>query len=301
MEKIKIYFQETRPQFLVLSVILVLIGWGTALTLQHSFLLINSLLAFIGLILLHISVNVLNDYFDYKSGIDLTTNRTPFNGGSGILLSGKMKPSEALVIGIISFILAIPIGLYFIKIVGIKIVPIFTLGAIFVLFYTPILTKVGFGIPEISAGLGLGALPVYGIYVVLTGNYNMEAIIYAIPSFFLVFDLLLLNEIPDLESDRRGGRKTLPILIGPQKAFNLYVVIGSISYLWIVSWVIAGKLPTLSLLSLITIPLFLKIAKNGLKKYNEGKFIEIQAVNIPFVIVTQALFAIGIVLNYLAG
>ncbi|MFC1984813.1 hypothetical protein ACFLUW_00245, partial [Chloroflexota bacterium] len=78
--KLKIWFLETRPQFLLLSVVLAFLGTCIA-WYDGAFHLDYALLAFFGLLLAHISVNVLNDYFDYRSGIDLETKRTPFSGG----------------------------------------------------------------------------------------------------------------------------------------------------------------------------------------------------------------------------
>ena len=300
MDKVKTYFAETRPQFLLLSIILVFLGVVTAMSITGTLSLLNASLALVGLVLLHISVNVLNDYFDYISGIDLHSNRTPFNGGSGILNSGMMKPTEALIFGLVSFFLAVPIGLYFLKIIGLQILPIFILGAIFVLLYTPVLTKLGYGIPEVSAGLGLGALPVFGVYVVVTGSYTYTALIYAMPSFFLVSALLLINEIPDVESDKIGGRRTLPIQIGKTISFQIYIGLLTLSYLWIIVFVALGELPIFSLLAFITLPIYLKILK-GSKLIDTTEFTKIQGANVMFVLFTQILLGIGILINYLAG
>ena len=90
---LKVWFAETRPQFLLLSVVLAFLGNAIA-WYDGYFHLGYALLAFLGLLLCHIGVNVLNDYFDYKSGIDLKTKRTPFSGGSGILPAAKMKPRQ---------------------------------------------------------------------------------------------------------------------------------------------------------------------------------------------------------------
>ena len=79
--KLKVWFLETRPQFLLLSVVLAFLG-TTIAWYDGDFHLGYAMLAFLGLLLCHISVNVLNDYFDYKSGIDLEAKRTPFSGGA---------------------------------------------------------------------------------------------------------------------------------------------------------------------------------------------------------------------------
>jgi 1,4-dihydroxy-2-naphthoate octaprenyltransferase len=103
---VKNLFLSTRPQFLVLSVILVFLDASLASyfgTANLSYALVCGL----GLVLLHISTNVLNDYFDYKSGIDHRTKPTPFSGGSGFIVSGKIKPSISLTLGLGAFGLAI--------------------------------------------------------------------------------------------------------------------------------------------------------------------------------------------------
>ncbi|MBC8429355.1 MAG: prenyltransferase, partial [Dehalococcoidia bacterium] len=104
---------ETRPQFLLLSVGLAFLGTCVA-WYDGCFHLGYALLAFIGLLLCHISVNVLNDYFDYRSGIDLEVKRTPFSGGSGILPATLLKPRQVFWFGLVSFLLAVPIGIYFV-------------------------------------------------------------------------------------------------------------------------------------------------------------------------------------------
>ena len=78
--KLKIWFLETRPQFLTLSVVLVFLGTCTAWYYDDAFHLGHALLAFVGLLLAHISANTLNDYFDYKSGIDLRLKEHPSAG-----------------------------------------------------------------------------------------------------------------------------------------------------------------------------------------------------------------------------
>ena len=298
MERAKIYFLETRPQFLFLSVILVLLGGSVSLILRGKIIPFDFILALTGLVLLHISVNVLNDYFDYRSGIDFHTRRTPFNGGSGILTSGLMKPEEAFWFGIVAFILAVPEGLYFLHKIGLKFLPIILSGAIFVLLYTPVLARIGYGVAEMSAGLGLGLLPVYGVYVVMTGDFSLHALLYSVPSGLLVASLLLINEIPDVESDILGGRKTIPIQIGKRKAFYLYLFLTGLSYVWIIVMVLAGVFSPYMLLSLVTLPLYLKILRNGGNLVDSPEFVKIQGLNVPIVLLTQFFMALGLFINY---
>ncbi len=177
--KLKLYFLETRPQFLILAVVLAILGTCMA-WYDGYFNLANAIIAGIGLVLAHAACNTLNDYFDYKSGVDKATDVTPFSGGSGMLKAGLIKPSEALWIGIICLIIDVFIGAYFVWGKGWMLLPLIVIAAICIIFYSPLILQ-GYW-PEWSPGLGLGVLPVLGIYFAQTGMYTLPALIAAIPS-----------------------------------------------------------------------------------------------------------------------
>jgi 1,4-dihydroxy-2-naphthoate octaprenyltransferase len=291
--RFKTWFVETRPQFLLLSVVLAFLGTCIA-WYDGSFHLGYALLAFVGLLLAHISVNVLNDYFDYKSGIDLETKRTPFSGGSGILPTAQLTPRQVFWLGMGSFLLIIPIGVYFVIVSGWLLLPLLVVAAICVLLYTPILTKLGW--PEWAPGVGLGALPILGTYFVQTSAYTMPAVIASIPSGILVHNLLLLNEFPDTEADRKAGRKTLPIAIGRRKASWVYSALTVAVYLWIIGGVLAGQMPAFSLLGLLTLPLAIKAIQGALNNEAMTKLVPGMANNVFVVLLTQLLMGIGYIL-----
>ena len=105
MSRLLLWIKETRPQFLVLSVVLTFLGSSIAWYYGH----LNigyALLAGFGLTLTHGSVNAINDYFDYKSGIDLNVERTPFSGGSGLVPGGKISLRQALMVGVVTSLAA---------------------------------------------------------------------------------------------------------------------------------------------------------------------------------------------------
>src|SRR4030066_294098 len=83
-----------------------------------------------------------------------------------------------------------------------------------------------------AAGAGLGALPILGMYFIQTGAYTSHAVVACIPSAFLVHNLLLLNEFPDVEADKVADRKTIPITIGKNKAAIFYSVVAIAVYVW---------------------------------------------------------------------
>jgi 1,4-dihydroxy-2-naphthoate octaprenyltransferase len=291
--KLKIWFLETRPHFLILSVVLAFLGTSIA-WYDGYFHLGYALLAFIGLLLVHISVNTLNDYFDYRSGIDLVTRRTPFSGGSGILPAGLLKPGQVFWLGMTSFLLAVLIGVYFVIVSGWLLLPLLLIAAVCVLLYTPFILRLAW--PEWCPGVGMGVLPVLGAYFVQTTAYTWPAVVAAIPSGILVHNLLLLNEFPDTEADRKANRKTLPISMGKTKAGIVYSVLTVLVYLWIIGWVIAGLMPAFSLIALLTLPLAIKAIK-GVRKHEEmTRLVPAMANNVLVVLLTQLLLGIGYVL-----
>jgi len=289
----KVWFLETRPQFLLLSVVLAFLG-TTMASYDGSFRLFYALLAFIGLLLAHISVNVLNDYFDYRSGIDLEVQRTPFSGGSGILPAARMTPRQVFWLGMGAFILIIPIGVYFVIERGWQLLPLLLAGAICILAYTPLILRTKS--PEWAAGLGLGTLPVLGTYFVQTASYTVPAIIASIPSGFLVYNLLLLNEFPDTEADKKAGRQTLPIAAGKRKASWVYSGVTIAIYLWIIASVVFGQMPVFSLIALATLPLAIRAIQGALKSDDMSKLVPAMANNVLVVLVTQLLLGIGYIL-----
>lgn len=291
--RLRIWFLETRPRFLLLSVVLVFLGTSIA-WYDGNFHLGFTLLALVGLLLAHISVNVLNDYFDYRSGIDLATQKTPFSGGSGILPAARLTPTQVLWLGVVSLLLTIPIGIYFVLARGWLLLPLILAGALCIVLYTPFILKTKW--PEWVAGLGLGTLPVLGAYFVQTASYTLPAVIAAIPSGILVHNLLLLNEFPDVEADRRANRQTLPIIMGKEKAGVVYSVLTITVYLWIIGGVVTRVMPVWALLALLTLPFAVKAIKGALKPQGMDRLMPAIANNVLVVLLTQLLLGIGYIL-----
>ncbi len=289
-----------RAPFLFLAVVLAFLGASIAWYQSgqpgstFEFNLGYAFLAGFGLVLAHISVNVLNEYFDYRSGIDLKTQKTPFSGGSGALPSGLITPTQALWLGLGSLLLAVPIGIYFTLVSGWALLPLLLVAAAYIVLYTPFILKMGW--PEWAPGVGLGALPILGAYFVHSGTYPLSAIIASVPSGILVHNLLLLNEFPDVDADASANRRTLPILIGRGKAAIVYSVLTGVVYLWIIGGVVAGQMPPFSLLGLLTLPLAIKAVRGAFQHQDMSKLVPTQANNVMFVLLTQLFMGIGYIL-----
>jgi 1,4-dihydroxy-2-naphthoate octaprenyltransferase len=294
LPRLKSWFLETRPQFLTLSIVLAFLGTAVA-WYDGDISLWHALLAGFGLLLTHASVNILNDYFDFRSGIDKATRRTPFSGGSGILPARLLTPRQVLWLGIAAFVLAMPIGAYFIAIRGWNLLPLLVIAAFFILLYSPVILKRPW--PEWVAGVGLGAFPILGMYFAQTGSYTYTAAVACIPSAFLVHNLLLLNEFPDVEADKLAHRKTVPITLGKNRAAIFYSMVAIAVYIWIIIWVALQMMPVWTLLALLTLPLSVKAINGALHHDDTTKFMPSMAANIVVVLLTQLLLGIGYILG----
>jgi 1,4-dihydroxy-2-naphthoate octaprenyltransferase len=295
-----VWLHETRPQFLLLSVVLVLHGAGLAFWRgTPAFDWLRFALAMLGLTLMHAAVNVLNDWHDWaKTGIDRETPKTPFSGGSGILPAGGMDARSTLWEGTICLVAGCVIGLYLVwdtyRVFG-RVWPLLVIGlvgALAVVAYTPFLTRIGLG--ELFAGLGLGNLPVLGTYYVLTGRLDWVAVLSGIPATLLTYNLLLLNEFPDTAADAKGGRRHMVARLTKRGARWLYAAVESAAYVVIVAGVLLQQLTPWALLGLVALPFALKAIATTLREY-EGveRLLPAMGANVAAVLSTNALLALG--------
>jgi len=244
MPKLKAFAGVARVPFLLLPVTLVAAG-AAAASFDGHFNLLHTLVALVGLVALHMAVNILNEASDMRTGIDLATERTPFSGGSGTLPAGGMSRSTALAFGLVCAAVGLAVGVWFLGRIGSAMLPLMVAGAVCVLAYSDLLARIGIG--EIAAGLGLGGLPVLGTALVQDGTLGPAAWAAAVPATFMTFNLLLLNEFPDEEADRGGGRRNLVILFGRRTAAWIYAAAGVATPVAIVQAVILEALPELCL------------------------------------------------------
>jgi 1,4-dihydroxy-2-naphthoate polyprenyltransferase len=283
-----------RLPFLVLPPACVGLGAATAAWSGSEIKWLYLILAFIGAVLSHISVNALNEYSDFKSGLDFNTQKTPFSGGSGTLPMRPEKAHYALIIGLVSLAITVLIGIYFFTVRGPLILPLGILGIINIVTYTDWLTKRPL-LCLIAPGLGFGPLMVMGTDFVLTGAYSWTSFFASLVPFFLVSDLLLLNQFPDVEADTGIGRNHLPAVIGRRASVKVYAAFIAGTYVSIVSGYLAGALPFGSLIALSTIVLGVKTVR-GAAKYADDipNLIPYMGKNVVLNIATPVLLAVGI-------
>jgi len=286
-----------RVPFLILAPVCVLLGIGSAVWTAGRVDFINLVLVFIAALAAHISVNSLNEYFDFKSGLDSRTVRTPFSGGSGTLQAAPPMARWALGTGITTMAILGAVGTYFLATRGLSFLPLGLVGMLIIYGYTPWLTRRPF-LCLISPGLGFGPLMVMGTQFALTGRYSWTAFVASLVPFFLVNNLLLLNQFPDVDADRSIGRRSLPITLGNRRSSLVYGLFLLLAYLSIVVGVLTGTLPALSLLGLATLPAGV-LSFAGAARYAEEtpRLIPAMGLNVVTNILTPVLVAVGLLIR----
>ena len=237
-----------RAPFLALPVTLVAAG-AAAAAYEGSFGWGPTLLALVGLLLLHAAVNALNEASDMTTGIDLQTTRTPFSGGSGTLPAGLLSVRATRAFAYGCAVIGGLIGGWFVLRLGPGFALLMAAGAAAVLFYSEVFARIGLG--EIFAGLGLGALPVWGAAWVQGKPPGTAALWAGVPAFCMTFNLLLLNEFPDEQADRAGGRRNIVLLLGRKGGALVYAAAALLAPASIVAATALGALPFAALAAVL--------------------------------------------------
>ncbi len=297
MIEVKDLLGPMRVPFLVLAPVCVFLGIGTALWTSDGLNVLYVILALVGAVAAHISVNALNEYFDFKSFLDTKTKRTPFSGGSGTLPDKPQVAPYALWIGIGSLLVTIVIGVYFLNIHGLALLPLGALGVVLIVLYTVWITRFPL-LCLFAPGIGFGPVMVVGTHFVLTGAYAFEAWIASLVPFFLVSNLLLLNQFPDVEADEEVGRRHYPIVIGRRKSARIYTAFLLLTYATIVLAVLYDMLPVWSLLGLLMGVLAWR-AIQGVTQFADEieSLIPVMGINVQITLLTPTLVAIGLLLG----
>lgn len=246
--------RSMRPPFLILPPVCVFLGVVSVIAAGEVVDYGLLALVLIGAIAAHVSVNMLNEYRDFSSGLDLHTQRTPFSGGSGALPQQPEQARSVFLVSILSLTITFLIGLFFLLRWGWPIVPIGLAGLFLIATYTDWINKNPL-LCLIAPGLGFGYLMVLGTEFALTGQFSVEAILLASVVFFLVNNLLLLNQFPDIEADKDAGRYHLPIAYGTAVASRFYLGFVFAVIVLLVVAVSLDLLPAASLFALSVIPL----------------------------------------------
>ncbi|MAI01778.1 prenyltransferase [Nitrosopumilus sp.] len=288
---ISVWLRVIRVRFLLASVIAVMTGLALNWSQNGSIEYFDALLTFAGVMALHASVDLLNDYWDFKRGIDTKTTRTKMSGGTGVLPEGLLKPSSVYRAGVFFLVLGALIGSYFVITYGILIAIILGFAILSIYFYS---TKI------VDSGLGeffvavKGSMIVIGTFYIQSGEVNIESILAGIVIGTLSSLVLFIASFPDHDADKSKGRKTLVITVGKEKARKLFWIFPLFAYGVIVIGVMLNYLPVLTLISLVSLPLIIKSGIGLQKNYDSvDNLVPYMTSTLKFSRLTGILFVIS--------
>jgi 1,4-dihydroxy-2-naphthoate octaprenyltransferase len=289
------WFRVIRIRFLLSSVIAVSVGLGISWWHIGQIDILYAIMTMGGVVSLHASVDLLNDYWDFKRGIDTQTQRTKMSGGTGVLPEGLLQPNQVYRAGIAFLIIGSLIGIYFVIIDGIVIGMILAFAVVSIYFYS---TKiVDWGLAEIFVAIK-GTMIVLGTYFIQTLEINLTTIMGGIFIGALSSLVLFITSFPDFEADKAKGRKTLVISVGKQKATMVFWIFPIVVYSILISGIFYEIFPIYCIISLAMFPLIIKAGLLLKQNFDDtNKLIPAMSYTITFSRITGALFVIGFLLN----
>jgi len=273
--KLKIWWQACRYHFIPPSIFPVCLGAIISWATKGTFSLWFFLLVIFAVVINHIALNMNDDYFDYKYSVDQLKpgEKNPYTGGSGTLTSGLIKPKAMFRFFMILYFITIIIGIYLIMEIGWQILVFGLIGIFSSFFYTspPIkFSHHGFG--EIGLLVNFGTILGLGSFFVQSQSINLEAFFATLPCGIMLFSMIIINEIPDVEEDKKAGKLTLVARFGINAGIKLYILSWICTYIAIALGLILSILPIFSVITFIPLPLTIRSIKTLKENYSNPKF-----------------------------
>jgi len=281
--KFSIWIQAVRAFSFTASSVPVLLGAALALNYPGKVMWVLLPVVYIAGLLIHAATNLINDYYDYKKGVD----KDYTYGSSGVILQGLLPAKQVLIGGFVLFAITAARGVILVAVRGVPMLVLGLIGLIGGYFYSghPWGYKY-YGLGDFLVFILMGPLMVIGSYYALTGNYHYFVLLISLPVGFLVAAILQANNTRDIRHDKDAGVKTLENILGHKAAKVGYCFSVTTAYLSVVLMVIFKILPVWSLAVVLTLPLALKnmkkLAKSHSDKPEEIATIDVETAQLHF-------------------
>jgi 1,4-dihydroxy-2-naphthoate octaprenyltransferase len=248
---VKLWLVAARPRTLPAAVAPVLVGTSLAIG-EDTFRPVAFACALIGSIFIQIGTNLSNDYSDARRGADTEDRLGPVRVTAG----GLMPPRQVLVGTYVAFGIAVAAGAYLIAIAGWQLLVVGAASILAGVLYTGGPRPYGYeGLGEAFVFLFFGVVAVVGSYYVQTEDLSWIAFALSVPVGLLVSAILVVNNVRDIETDRRAGKRTLAVRIGRERACVLFTVMLVVAFVVPAAVWLAGGLSAWLLLTLAAFPL----------------------------------------------
>jgi len=288
---LSVWFRVIRIKFLLASVIAVCLGVAIS---YWRFGVIDPLHAAItlgGVVALHASVDLLNDYWDYKRGIDTATKRTKFSGGTGVLPEGLLKPGTVYRAGIAFLVIGSFAGAYFIALYGWVIAAILGFAIVSIYFYSTRIVDSGLG--EIFVAIK-GTMIVLGTIFIQTQSISAVDVVSGVIMGTLSAFVLFITSFPDHDADKQKGRRTLVIVLGKKNAASLFWAFPAVVYGVLASGVYLEVIPSSCLVSFLSLPLAVAAGRQITSNLDDQDgFIRVMRHTLLFSRATGVLLVVG--------
>ncbi|MFL5868713.1 MAG: 1,4-dihydroxy-2-naphthoate polyprenyltransferase [Thermoleophilaceae bacterium] len=248
---LRLWVVAARPRTLPAAVSPVLVGTALAGT-EDVFHPLRFVAALVGSIFIQIGTNLSNDYSDARRGADTEDRLGPVRVTAG----GLMPPSTVLVGTYVAFGIAVAAGAYLTAVAGWQLLVVGVASILAGVLYTGGPRPYGYeGLGELFVFLFFGLVAVVGSYYVQVEDLRWEAFALAAPVGLLAAAILVVNNVRDIETDRRAGKRTLAVKLGRDRARRLYELMLLVAFAAPVAIWLAGGLSAWLLLAFAALPL----------------------------------------------
>ncbi|MCE5262153.1 MAG: prenyltransferase [Deltaproteobacteria bacterium] len=295
-----IWIQAVRLHYVPTSIFPAILGSVIAWATFREFNLGYFILVMIGVTLHHMGLNIVDDVFDYLHSVDIAPDeeRNPYTGGSGVLTGGLLSVGQVLSASLFCYLVGIMITAYLTVMIGWPILIFAAVGIFSSVFYTMPPIRYGYrGFGELSLLINFGPVLCLGSFFVQTGSIGWEPVIISLVPGFLMWSMIVINEVPDYAEDLAAGKLNLVARLGRKSGILLYAAGLACAYATILLSVVFGVTPFTVLLGLLTLPL----ACHSLRLLNQNYMdrLKMAPANLATIKV-HALTLVGLIVGYIA-
>jgi 1,4-dihydroxy-2-naphthoate octaprenyltransferase len=257
MNGFRIWLMAARPRTLPAAVAPVLVGTSLA-GFAHVFYPLRFAAALLSALFIQVGTNLSNDYSDARRGADAEDRLGPVRVTAG----GLVPPRQVLIATYVSFGLAVLFGIYLIAVAGWELLLVGAASILAGVAYTGGPRPYGYeGLGEVFVFLFFGIVAVAGSFFVQVEKLTWEAFALAVPVGLLAAAILVVNNVRDIDSDRRAGKRTLAVKLGRERTRVMYACVVYLAYLLTpITWVF-GPTTAWVLLPWLTLPLAASVAR----------------------------------------
>ena len=258
------YFVATRPAFLSVTFVGCLLGLASAALGGVELDPLKATVTLLFALLAHGGANVVNDYYDARSGCDAANDERvfPFTGGSRVIQNGVLSLREAGIFGYALLAVVVPAGLWLTAVSAPGLIVVGLAGLLIGWAYSAPPFKLQ------SRGLGEYGITAAWLLIVIGSDFvqrrefSFMPVAAGLGFALLVANVLYINQFPDVKADALAGKRTLVVRLGVQHARRGYALIALFCYGWVTALVALGHLPAVALISLLPAIASFKAASN---------------------------------------